>query len=144
MKFTSISLAGGLLLLSVGAAAAAPALVSGDLNLRAGPGTHFPVVGVLPGGLTVDVQDCQGGWCSVASAEGSGYASSNYLAIAGDNGGPAYGGGPVYGGPVYAAEPPIIVDPGYGYGWGPDYGWGIGFGGGWGHGWRGGWHHRWR
>jgi len=141
MKIKSISIVGGLLLLSMGAAAAAPALVTGDLNLRSGPGVNFPVVGVLPGGLTVDVQGCGGGWCSVASAEGSGYASSNFLDMAGGYGGPVYGEAPDYGGAIYAEEP-LFIGPGPGFGaWGP--GIGLGFGGGWRH--HGGWHHRhWR
>jgi uncharacterized protein YraI len=135
MKFKSISLAAGLLALSVGAAVAAPAMVEQDLHLRAGPGTGSPVIGVLPGGSTVDARHCGGGWCAVASAEGSGYASSSYLDFAG-------GYGPVYA----AAPPPVVIGPGYydgwGPGWGPGFGIGIGFGGY--HGWHHhGWHHHW-
>jgi uncharacterized protein YraI len=134
-----MSLAAGLLTLSVGAAAAAPATVEQDLNLRAGRSTNSPVIGVLQGGSTVDARNCGGGWCSIRSAQGSGYASSSYLDFAGG-----------YGGPVYAAAPPpVVFGPDYygawgpGWGWGPSFGIGIGFGGhhGWHHhGWRHHWH----
>jgi uncharacterized protein YraI len=79
----TLSLAGGLLLLSGVAAFAAPALVSQDLNLRSGPGTGYGVVNVLPAGSTVDAYDCGDYWCRVASREGVGYASSGYLNFAG-------------------------------------------------------------
>ena len=102
MKFRSISLAAGFLALSVGAAVAAPATVEQDLHLRAGRGTQSPVIGVLPGGSTVDARNCGGGWCAINSAQGSGYASSSYLDFAG-----GYG-------PVYAAAPaPVVIGPGY-------------------------------
>ena len=124
MRIRHLALAAGLLLLSAGAASAAPALVTGDVNLRSGPGTHFGVLTVLPGGATVNVVGCNGGWCRIAWRGGYGYASNHYL---------DFGDGPVYGGPpVYVAPPPVVT---FGFGWGP--GW---YGGGWHHGWRGGWH----
>jgi uncharacterized protein YraI len=132
MKFKPLPLAAGLVALSMGAASAAPATVVQDLHLRAGRSTGTPVIGILPGGTTVDASNCGGGWCAIDSAEGSGYASSRYLDIAGGYGGLVYGG-PVYSGPVYAAEPPVYAGPGFGV-WGP----GIGFGFGGGH---RGWHH---
>ncbi len=109
MQIRQLALAAGLLLMSAGAAFAAPALVTGDLNLRSGPGTNFGVIGVLPGGATVNVLGCGGGWCRVAwrGARGYGYASSNYLDLGG--------------GPVYAAPPPVYVAPPvvtFGFGWG--------------------------
>ena len=47
-------LASGALLLSAGAAAAAPATVQSDLNVRSGPGAQYQVVGTVQGGETVD------------------------------------------------------------------------------------------
>jgi uncharacterized protein YraI len=135
MKRTSLWLAGGLLMLSAGAAAAAPATVAADVNLRNGPGTGYGVIGVLPAGSTVNVVNCGGGWCRVATGAGTGYASSSYLDISGG---------------AYAYEPPaVVVEPDYGYdygpawgpGWGPGFGFGFGFGGGWHHGGHGHWHH---
>ena len=92
MKFKPLPLAAGLVALSMGAASAAPATVVQDLHLRAGRSTGTPVIGILPGGTTVDASNCGGGWCAIDSAEGSGYASSRYLDIAGGYGGPVYGG----------------------------------------------------
>jgi len=107
MRIRHLALATGLLLLSAGAASAAPALVTGDLNLRTGPGAHYRVLTVLPGGVTVNVRGCGGGWCRIAWRDGYGYASSRYLDL---------GGGPVYAAPrVYVAPPPVVT---YGFGWG--------------------------
>lgn len=123
MQLKHLSLAAGLLLASATAAAAAPALVTGDLNLRSGPGTGYGVVDVLPGGSTVNVLGCNGSWCRVAWGGLRGYASSSYLDV---------------GGPVYAAAlPPVYVAPP------PVFGFGVSVGprrhGGWDH---RGWRHR--
>ncbi|MDP2409930.1 MAG: SH3 domain-containing protein [Pseudolabrys sp.] len=105
MQFKHLVLTAGLLLGSASIAAAAPALVTADLNLRSGPGTNYGVVNVLPGGSTVDVLSCSGSWCRVGWGNSVGFASRSYLDVAG--------------GPVYAvAPPPIVVAPpvfGYGY-----------------------------
>jgi uncharacterized protein YraI len=74
--------AAAVLLLSVGAAAAAPAVSRQDLNVRSGPGTGYGVVGVIQAGATVDVGACQGSWCQVAFDGGSGYANRSYLQMA--------------------------------------------------------------
>ena len=107
MQIRHLALAAGLLLTSAGVAAAAPALVTGDLNLRRGPGTNFGVITVLPGGSTVNVLNCDGGWCRVAWPGAAGFASSGYL----DIGRRAYGAVPP---PVYA--PPPVVSFRFGYG----------------------------
>jgi uncharacterized protein YraI len=78
------------LLLSVGAAAAYPATVTGNLNMRSGPGTGYPVLDTLPPGTVVDVRGCSGSWCDV----GSGWVSASYLAQGG-----------------YAAPPPVAAAP---------------------------------
>ena len=122
MNFKSLSVAGGLLLLSVGAAAATPAVVSNDLNLRSGPGTDYRVLSVLPAGSSVDVLGCGQNWCRVSSAEGTGYASSGYL----DLGAGAYAEAPP---PVYAPAPLL----GFRFGWDNDWD------GGWHRDWDGGW-----
>lgn len=110
MKIRHLALAAGLLLVSAGAASAAPALVTGDVNLRTGPGTSYGVITVLPGGATVNVRGCGGGWCRIAWRDGYGFASRRYLDL---------GGGPVYAAPpppVYAAPPPVVT---FGFGFGP-------------------------
>jgi uncharacterized protein YraI len=103
MTLKTTLLASAALLLSAGMAAAAPATARSDLNVRSGPGTEYGVVGTLQGGETVDVAGCTGSWCQVSFSGGTGYASANYLAMAGE-------GGP---GPGYAAVSPGYVDQGY-------------------------------
>lgn len=111
MQTRKLALAAGLLLTTAGAASAAPALVTGDLNLRSGPGTNFGVIAVLPGGATVNVVGCASGWCRIAWRSGYGYASSRYLDL---GGGPGYVAAPPP--PVYAAPPPVVT---FGFGFGP-------------------------
>jgi SH3-like domain-containing protein len=68
-------------------AAAGPALADSmatattDLNVRAGPGTGNPVIGVIGAGEPVSVGACieSGGWCSVAFDGGEGWVSRAYL-----------------------------------------------------------------
>lgn len=115
MQFRHLALAAGILLISAGAASAAPALVTGDLNLRSGPGTNFGVLAVLPGGATVNVVGCADGWCRIAWRGGYGYASSRYL----DAGGTVYAAPPP---PVYAPPPVFSFGFGFGSGWHRDWG----------------------
>lgn len=61
------------------AAGAWPAQTTGALNVRSGPGVGFVKVGTLPPGAPVDVQFCQGSWCSVTSWGAAGWVSANYL-----------------------------------------------------------------
>lgn len=69
-------------LLAAGAAQAANAIVTADLNVRTGPGTKYRVVGAIPNGARVDVNGCTGGygWCQVRYGGLYGWASSRYLA----------------------------------------------------------------
>lgn len=115
MTTKHIALSAGLLIGATSFAAAAPAIVSTDLNMRSGPGTNYRVVDVLPGGATVDVRGCSGSWCRVRWGGDVGYASRNYLSR----------GTATYGPPVYAAEPPIVVGPsvGIGFSWDSDRRW---------------------
>lgn len=109
---------GAALLLSAGAAIAAPATAQTDLSVRAGPGVQYPVVGSIQGGETVDVGGCTGSWCQVSFSGGSGYANRSYLAMAG---GPGVG---------IAAEQYYVGDPAYAYDdsdYGYAYGPGVGF-----------------
>jgi uncharacterized protein YraI len=122
--------AGSALLLTAGAAAAAPAVVSTDLNMRSGPGTQYGVIGTIPGGATVDVDGCTGSWCAVNFNGRSGYASASYL-----QGGASVGGGAVAVVPGYVDEPyDDYYD--YGYSYGPSIG--VYAGPRYRYGWRGG------
>jgi hypothetical protein len=111
--------------LTCGLAAAEPALVTRNINLRAGPGTSFPIVASIPGGSTVDAADCKGEWCSVHFGKHAGHAIRTALDFgdgAGPPGGPPVAGAVppppvVYGPPVYG--PPVVYGPGI-Y-WGPGW-----------------------
>ncbi|HYW60969.1 MAG TPA: SH3 domain-containing protein [Xanthobacteraceae bacterium] len=112
----------GLVALSAGMAAAAPAVVQSDVNLRAGPGIEYEVIGAMPGGATVNVRRCEASWCRVNFAGTVGYASRAFLGL-GEATGPVYGAttGPAYGaatGPAYGAT----TGPAYGATTGPVYG----------------------
>lgn len=96
--------AAGFLVLSTGLAAAMPARVATDLNVRSGEGTGYPVVAVMPAGAVVDVRGCGDGWCYVSDYDG--FASASYL-----DGGFAVGSA----GPAYVAPPAAVVVPGPGY-----------------------------
>jgi uncharacterized protein YraI len=65
-------------------AAAQDAIVTTDLNLRAGPSTSFPVVDVIPASAPVDVHGCLSGysWCDVSTEGTRGWVSSSYLSYA--------------------------------------------------------------
>jgi uncharacterized protein YraI len=62
-------------------AAAANAMVTADLNMRAGPSTSFPVVEVIPDDGQVTVHGCIGAyqWCDVTWQDARGWVSSDYL-----------------------------------------------------------------
>jgi uncharacterized protein YraI len=49
-----------------------------NLNLRAGPGSEFPVLAVVPRGTSLDAE-CGHQWCRVRMGTGSGYAARFYL-----------------------------------------------------------------
>ena len=138
----------GLLALSTGYAAAAPAVVASPVNLRTGPGIEFPVIAAMPAGTAIDVVGCGAEWCRVAFAGNVGFASRPFLglgsaAIAPLEVAPAYGTvgvAPAYGtvavapayedygyeSPGYAYEAEYGYAPGYRYGtYGGDY---VGYG----------------
>src|SRR5215813_3362196 len=94
MKLMSkLTTSAGLLALSTGFAAAAPAVVQQDLNLRAGPGPDYEVLAAMPAGTTVDVMGCQASWCQVAFGGTTGWANRAYLGLGGGTVAvaPAYG-----------------------------------------------------
>ncbi|HET9904720.1 MAG TPA: SH3 domain-containing protein [Xanthobacteraceae bacterium] len=96
-----LALAAAVLGLTAGTALARPAVSETSLNVRSGPGTQYPVVGVLQAGETVDAGPCTRSWCRVASSGGSGWASARYLQFGGAVG--------------YAAPPPAVVYDDYPY-----------------------------
>ena len=64
---------------SAAGAAAGPATIETNVNLRAGPGGAFDVVAVMPAGSTLDVLKCGNEWCPVMFGHVSGYASRALL-----------------------------------------------------------------
>ncbi|MFN3688976.1 SH3 domain-containing protein [Salinarimonas sp.] len=74
--------AAGVLALPGDAEARARAVVVTDLNMRAGPGTAYPVLAVLPAGLPVVVYGCVGdlSWCDVDVGWERGWVSARFLA----------------------------------------------------------------
>lgn len=117
----------GLLALSAGAAAAVPAVVQTDLNLRSGPGPRYAAVAALPAGATVDVGGCTGSWCVVNFEGAQGYANRAYLGMgsaAVEPGDDTY----AYGWDNGDYDPGYYDDYGYygDYGYGPAFGFGFG------------------
>lgn len=82
--FRFLKAAGAAVLLSLGLASsgvAAPGYATGNVNLRAGPGTDYPVVTTLAAGTGLTIHGCLSGysWCDVTWRGNRGWASSNYL-----------------------------------------------------------------
>ena len=75
-----LGFAAGLLLPAAAQAAASYAVSS--LNLRAGPGTGYGRIAVIPAGGRVEIYTCTAGsaWCNVNFAGYVGWASGRYLA----------------------------------------------------------------
>lgn len=72
--------AAAFLVAGAGVAAAYPATVTTNLNVRSGPGTNYAVIDSLPAGSVVDIAGCSGSWCEIA---GTGWSSAAYLARSG-------------------------------------------------------------
>jgi hypothetical protein len=143
MNFARLATSAAILTsLAIDLAAAKPATVASEVNLRKGPGTDSEIITLIPKGTMVEVGTCTNGWCQVSWNGQDGYSIATNLGLggpppvrrrpmAGDYEYPppldTYGPPPGYvvGPPVYY-EPPIYYGPYYGR---PYYG----------SGWRGGW-----
>jgi uncharacterized protein YgiM (DUF1202 family) len=79
-KLVVSAVALGMLAMS-GAAFAATATATTDLNVRAGPGPQYEVVGVVGAGQAAEITGCLDGskWCQIASNRGNGWVYSDYL-----------------------------------------------------------------
>ncbi|MEM5583660.1 SH3 domain-containing protein [Roseibium sp. AS2] len=106
------------------------AYTTANLNMRAGPGTNYPVIATVPRGGGVTVFGCTADfrWCDAAFVNMKGWVSGKYLSYGGDGiyygrplpsagihlGVPRYRGNyRIYpsGGPVYKGGPPVAVQP---------------------------------
>lgn len=80
---TGVAVAATAAVVFLPAANAAPGTVTGNVNVRSGPGTNYAVVDTLTRGSTVDVQRCQGSWCYVVKPGPDGWVSASYLSAGG-------------------------------------------------------------
>ena len=111
---TTLLASAAVLLFTTGIASAATVAASADLNVRSGPGTEYPIIGVIPDGGSAFSSGCRFDWCHVDYRGLRGWSSSAYLtgnavAVAP----PAVSVAP----PVVGVPPPVvaIAPPYYGY-----------------------------
>lgn len=78
-RFMALACMASALSLSSAEAEAAFTHTTANLNLRSGPGTHYPVRKVIPAGSAIDVHSCGHSWCYTAWAGHQGYVSHDYL-----------------------------------------------------------------
>jgi len=85
---TALLLALAGLLATATLAFAAPAVATGAVNVRTGPGVSYAKLDTLYKGEHVEVTQCKLGWCYVEHSGPDGWVSGNYLAPAanGNNG----------------------------------------------------------
>lgn len=69
-----------------GTAIAQSVMSTADVNMRAGPGTRYPVVTTIPQDRNVDVYGCDQDldWCEVAWRGNRGWVFSDYLEVTGE------------------------------------------------------------
>jgi len=72
-----------LMVLGLASAQAAPGFSTADVNIRTGPDTEFPSVGVIPEGDEIEIAGClrDESWCDVIWAGNRGWVYSEYLAF---------------------------------------------------------------
>ena len=81
MKRTLWSLVTALLLIFPAMAFAADGYVTGNVNLRAGPDSQYPVIQVIPVGAPISIQGCTAGWgwCDVIVGPNRGWVAGTYI-----------------------------------------------------------------
>jgi uncharacterized protein YraI len=75
------AVAGALVAMSGAALADTAVSAVTDLNVRAGPGPQYPVIGVLAAGQSATLNGCieNSKWCTIAEANGQGWVYSDYV-----------------------------------------------------------------
>lgn len=65
------------------ASAATVAVATGNVNLRAGPSTAYPVVTTVPAGVQVTTHGCLAGytWCDISMGAYRGWVAANYIQV---------------------------------------------------------------
>jgi len=81
-KTLAASLAALTFVLSAGTALADTGYATQEVNVRAGAGTGYAIVGSLSAGEEVEIIDCDDGWCLTEE----GYVSASYLSMGGSAG----------------------------------------------------------
>ncbi|WP_117193892.1 SH3 domain-containing protein [Rhizobium terrae] len=86
------------------AAAATAAIATGNVNLRAGPSTAYPVVTVVPAGARITAYGCIDGysWCDISLGAYRGWVSASYIQV-------TYHGAPVVLTPAVAPRIGLVV-----------------------------------
>lgn len=84
--------------------AATVAVATGNVNLRAGPSTAYPVVTVVPAGARILTHGCLAGysWCDIAFGNARGWVAASYIQV-------VYKGGPVVLTPAIAPAVGVAV-----------------------------------
>jgi uncharacterized protein YraI len=79
--FVLSALTGAFVALSGAALADTSVSAVTDLNVRAGPGSRYPVVGVLAAGQSATLTGCiaNSKWCTIAAANGPAWVYSDYV-----------------------------------------------------------------
>jgi uncharacterized protein YraI len=118
MKLAPLTLGvGALAALFATCAAAVPAYVASNVNMRSGPGTTNEIVTRIPGGSLVDANNCKDGWCEVTWQGKSGFAIQTALDLSGRvPSRPRTSYAPGYPPGYVEAPPPIYYGPSYYYG----------------------------
>ncbi|RUU27205.1 DUF1236 domain-containing protein [Mesorhizobium sp. M6A.T.Ce.TU.016.01.1.1] len=75
------AVAGALVAISGAALADTAVSAVADLNVRAGPGPQYPVIGTLAAGQSATLEGCiqNSKWCTIAEANGQGWIYSDYV-----------------------------------------------------------------
>jgi uncharacterized protein YraI len=76
---TFLGVAAIALALSQVSASAHEERTTSNLNLRTGPGMHYPVHAVIPAGAVVDVVSCGHDWCHLKWAGQVGYSNASWI-----------------------------------------------------------------
>ena len=73
----------GVSALAGAAQAATPSYTTANVNLRAGPGTSYPVLLTVPNGSPITTYGCLDGynWCDVSWGAERGWMSSSYIQV---------------------------------------------------------------
>src|SRR5258708_35460847 len=84
MNFARLAASAAILTtLAVELAAAKPATVAAEVNLRKGPGTDSEIITLIPKGTMVEVGGCTNGWCKLSWNGQDGYSIATNLGLRG-------------------------------------------------------------